>query len=150
SHLGPLAENLAQSLAPRRALVRALGLFALVAALLAALGVYGLTAYSMGERRRELGLRLALGADRSRLLAEVLSRSLAPVLAGLGVGLLLAGGASLAAGRRLASLAATRPGDLATLVLAALALLVLALAASWAPARKATATSPATTLTRLE
>jgi putative ABC transport system permease protein len=116
-----------------------LGLFAALALTLAAIGVYGLLSYAVGQRTREIGIRMAIGASRRDVLALVLRKGIG--LAGLGLvtGLVLAAGAA-----RLmrALLFGVQPLDLATLSAAAAALLTVAFAASYIPAARATRVSP--------
>ena len=114
-------------------------IFAVVAALLAAIGIYGVMAYSVTERTREIGVRVALGASGGRILRLVLLEGLA--LAGLGI---LAGlGASLLLGRLLATLLYNvRPTDPATLVAIAAIAVATALAASLVPAVRAVRLPP--------
>ena len=101
---------------------------------LAAVGIFGLLSFSLGERRREIGIRRVLGAQRARLLRQVVGEGLVPVLAGLGVGLLLAWPAE---GLLASWLYEIRANDPASLVLVTATLLTLALVASWLPARRA-------------
>jgi putative ABC transport system permease protein len=122
---------------------RLLGLFSALALLLAAVGLYGVIAFSVAARRRELGIRAALGAERRRLLALVLGEGMR--LGGLGVaaGVILAVPAAKAIASQLYGVAPTDPLALgATCAL----LLVVCLAASLGPARRATAVDPAETL----
>ena len=117
--------------------------FAAVSLLLAAVGIYGVTAYSVAERRFEFGLRFALGATRPQVLGLVLRRAL--VVAGVGtvVGLAL----SLGLDRLLRSLLEHPPAlDLLSPLAAALALLTLSALATFVPARRAALTDPAQTL----
>ncbi len=118
-------------------------LFALVALLLAAIGVYGVMAYGVTQRTHELGVRMALGAADRHVVRLVLVESLA--LTSLGVCLGLAGGA--AATRLLGGLLfETRPLDPATFVAVPLVLAAIALAASYIPARRALRVEPAVVL----
>ncbi|MEJ2186544.1 MAG: ABC transporter permease [Gemmatimonadota bacterium] len=120
-----------------------LGSFAGVALLLAALGLYGVLAYFVGQRTHELGIRMALGAGRNRLLASVLRRGLA--LAGTGVALGLVG--ALLAGRLLRGLLfGVGTNDGTTLVVTCIVLAGVALAASFLPAWRATRIDPANCL----
>jgi hypothetical protein len=82
-----LDEAVAASLAPPRFRMVLLGLFAMTAMLIATCGIYGLMAYAVTQRRREIGVRMALGADRRDVLRLVLSRAFRIVAAGLIVGL---------------------------------------------------------------
>jgi ABC-type antimicrobial peptide transport system permease subunit len=121
----------------------ALGLFGLLALVLAAVGLYGVLAFVVGERTREFGVRLALGARPSDILGQVLGRGAALVGAGLAGG--LAGAFVL--GRVLASLlygmTARDPATFATVVAV---LAGVALAAGYLPARRAARVDPATAL----
>lgn len=117
--------------------------FALCALLLAALGIYGVVAYSVARRRGELGIRLALGADGPRLFRMVLGQGLRPVGAGLIVGV----AAALASGRVLASLLfEVHASDPAVIAAVCVLLLVVAAAACALPARRASRTPPASVL----
>ncbi|MBF5043479.1 ABC transporter permease [Aggregicoccus sp. 17bor-14] len=135
----PLSESLGRELSAPRVNVRVLGLFAAVALLLAALGIYGVMAYAVAQRTREIGIRMALGADAADVLRLVVRQGMAPALLGVGAG--LAG--ALATSRLLSGLlygvAAT---DLATFALVPLGLLAVALLAAWLPARRATHVDP--------
>jgi predicted permease len=116
-----------------------LALFAAVALVLAAIGVYGVVSFTSGQRTREIGLRLALGASRRCVLRLVVGQGLGIALAGLAVG--LAG--ALVATRVLASmLYDIRPTDPATFVGMAVLLLAAVLLASWLPARRAAGIQP--------
>lgn len=118
---------------------RLLGLFALAALAVALAGLYGLLAYQVGQRTREMGIRLALGASRGDIATLVLRRAL--WLLGLGVALGL--GMALALARMLAAFLFGVPArDSWTLTAAALLLAGCGLAAAWLPARRAARTSP--------
>jgi len=139
----PLAEAIAGSLARRRFQASLFSAFAALAALLAAAGVYGVVAYSVSQRRDELGVRLALGADAGRLARLVLGEGLRLGAAGLalGVGVALAGRRLLAG--TLFGVAPWDPGVLAGVVSLVLASVVLS---ALAPALRAARTPPATAL----
>jgi putative ABC transport system permease protein len=124
--------------APRfRALL--VGLFAAVALLLAATGVYGVMAYAVSQRRQEIGLRMALGAGASNLRRMVLIEALRLTLAGAVLGL----GGGLAVSRALSGfLFQTPPADPLTFLAAPLVLGAAALLASYLPARRATRIEP--------
>lgn len=116
-----------------------LGVFAAIALCLAMAGVYGVLAYSVGQRTNEIGIRMALGATPSTILRLVVWQGL--VFAGVGVALGLAG--ALAATRLLTSmLFEVKPGDPVIYVGAAVVLGVVALAASYIPARRAARVDP--------
>jgi predicted permease len=113
--------------------------FAGVGLLLAVVGLYSLLAHSVAQRSRELGIRVALGAQQRNLLALVMSGGLRLVLAGLGIGI----AAALAVGKLLASfLFNVQPGDPLTLAGVAALLLLVCLLAIYNPARRAAATDP--------
>jgi predicted permease len=117
--------------------------FGVVGLLLAAAGLYGTLLYAVGTERRELGIRLALGARRRSLEAQVLVRGLRTA----GAGAVAGGMGAWASGRLLQSrLYGIEPGDPATLATAVAVLLVTAAVASWLPARRAAATDPIETL----
>jgi putative ABC transport system permease protein len=118
--------------------------FALAAVVLAASGVYGLMAFAVARRRREIGIRMALGARPAAVVAMVARQGAVLVAAGVALG--LAG--SLALARSLASLLyETAPSELAAYLAAVGLLAGVALAASWLPARRAAAVDPTVALT---
>ena len=82
-----LEEVLSDSIAPRRFNLLLLGTFAIVALVLAALGVYGVVAYAVSERTHEIGIRMALGAERSNVVRMMVAQGMWSVVAGLVVGL---------------------------------------------------------------
>ena len=119
------------------------GSFAGLAALLAAIGSYGVLSYLVTQRTREIGIRMSLGASRPRVLGQLLREGMQLALLGLAVG---AGGA-WAADRILASLLhEVKPGDPAIFVAAALLLATVALGACYLPARRAARLDPMTAL----
>jgi predicted permease len=135
----PLADLESDAVAPQRYQLTLLLLFAGLALLLAALGVYALVAHSVARRSRELAIRIALGAGGGIIWRMVVRQALAPVLAGVMAGLV----GDLAAGRVLASfLFQTAPTSPGVLAVAAIAVLLAALAACLAPARRATRVDP--------
>jgi predicted permease len=118
---------------------RLIGVFSVFALLLAAIGIYGVVAYSVAERTQEIGIRVALGAARSNVVALVLRRILALVVPGVVVG--LAG--ALATTRVLSALLfAVKPNDPATFVSVAVLLVSVAFLAGWVPARRASLVDP--------
>jgi putative ABC transport system permease protein len=130
---------LADTLARRRLALSLLGAFGVGALLLAAVGLYGAIAYSVTQRTRELGIRLALGATRGSVLRLVLGSGLRLALAGAGVGLV----AAVAAARAIrAMLFQTAPTDPASYLAGAALLLVVAGVASYGPARRAVRLEP--------
>lgn len=134
-----LDQVVTQSVSRSRLLSALLGGFGLVAILLAAIGVYGVVAYTVARRTREIGIRLALGAGRRRVIRRMLREGAWPAIAGvvLGVGLGLAG-ARLVEGL----LYGVAPTDPLTFVTLPLGLLAVALVASWVPTRAATRVPP--------
>ena len=114
-------------------------LFGAAALLLAAIGIYGLMAYSVEQRTRELGVRLALGADAGDVRGMVIGQGMALAAVGIGVGL----AASLALSRLMtAFLFEVTATDPLVFVVAALVLAVVSLAAVWLPAHKASQVDP--------
>jgi putative ABC transport system permease protein len=137
--LAPLTRIVSNSIAAPRFYAAALGTFAGVALVLAAIGIYGLLAYSVAQRTREIGVRVALGAPRAGILALVLGQG--AVLAGFGVAAGLAG--AFASTRYLSSLLfGITPLDPATFAAVALVFAGVALLASYVPARRATSVDP--------
>ena len=127
------------TIAEPRFQTRLLGVFSLLALVLAAIGIYGVLSSAVAERRREIGIRVALGADRSRVVALVLRRTL--MLTGIGVVLGLAG--SLAVTRIFSKLLFNvTPTDAATFATAAGVLVAVAVAAALIPARRASSVDP--------
>ncbi len=127
------------AVAVRRYPAYLIGAFASLALVLAMLGIYGLLAYLVAQRTRELGIRLALGAQRRNLLGLVMGSGLRLALFGAAIGTIC----SLVAGRMLATLLfEVRPTDLAILLGVATALVAVALLASYIPARRAASIEP--------
>ena len=126
-----------------RFLALLLGVFAGVALVLAGVGIYGVTAYSVAQRTHEIGIRLALGASGERVLREVVGRGARLTLAGAAIG-----GAAAVALARLASamLVGVRPTDPAALAAAVLTLTAVSLAACYIPARRASRVDPVVAL----
>jgi putative ABC transport system permease protein len=131
------------SVAQPRFSTQLLGTFAALALILAAVGLYGLMAYSVTQRFSEIGIRVALGASRANILGLILKRGSLLALAGIAIGLV----ASLALSRFLSSfLFGVRPTDPLTFLAVAGVLAVVALAASYIPAHRATRVDPNTCL----
>jgi putative ABC transport system permease protein len=117
--------------------------FAAVALLIAALGVYGMLSYSVSCRRREIGVRLAIGAAPPHIVRAILSEGLRLAIAGITIGL----AATLVAGRLTRSLVVdVNPSDPRILTLVALAMLIVAGLAAFLPARRASAVDPVVVL----
>ena len=131
--------NIAKSLGSRHMMMSLLAEFAVIALVLASVGLYGVMALTVTQRTRELGIRLALGAQRADVFRLVLSHGMLLVLAGLIIGVLGAVGA----GRGLRSVLYGVGGfDALALSFALFALAVVALIACWLPARRATRVDP--------
>ncbi len=132
-------EAVAASVAAPRFRTLLLGLFATTAMLIATCGLYGLMAYAVTQRRREIGVRMALGATRRDVLGLVLTRALRVVVAGLVVGL----GGAVAVTRVLQRfLFGVTPTDPIVFATVTLVLLAVGLLAAWVPARRATRIDP--------
>ena len=134
-----LADRMAERLSDRRLYAELIGLFGALALLLAAVGLYGVLAFEVARRTREIGIRMALGARPAMVLRMVMRRGLAA--AGTGLALGLAGGAMLTRVLR-AMLYGVTPGDPVTFVAAALVIVGATLVASWLPARRAMRVDP--------
>jgi putative ABC transport system permease protein len=134
-----MQQILADSLQRRRFTLVLLASFASMALTLAVVGIYGVIAYSVVQRTREFGIRMALGAQRADVLAMVLRESCRLFIVGFGIGI----AASLVLSRTMRSmLYGVGAGDPATFVAVSLLFLAAALAAAWAPARRATRVDP--------
>ena len=131
------------SVAPRRLSVVLLGVFAGVAVLLASVGIYGVMSFIVVQRTQEIGVRMALGAQRSDVLKLILGRSLKLISAGAAIGLIVA---LLSAGALRALLYNVSAFDTPTFVLVTILLAAVALAASYLPAMRATRADPMTAL----
>jgi putative ABC transport system permease protein len=139
----PMSSLVDDSIAQARFLATLLSWFSGVAAVLALMGVYGLLAFSVSRRVREIGVRMALGASRPSVVWLVLRQSLAVVL----VGIVLGGLAAIALSQVARSLLfGVRPGDPATVVTMAGVIVVASLVASYLPARRAAGIDPAVAL----
>ncbi|PYU42805.1 MAG: hypothetical protein DMG53_19055, partial [Acidobacteria bacterium] len=114
-------------------------LFALIALLLAGLGIYGVISYLVSERTHEIGIRLALGAERRSILQMVLGQGLGLVIVGAAVGLV---GAVVVSHLMTGLLYGVRPTDPLTFVVVALLLIGVALLACYIPARRALRVDP--------
>ena len=132
-------ENVAQSISQPRFRTVLLAVFAGIALVLAAVGIFGVMAYSVAQRTRELGLRIALGASRGRVLQLVLVHGVRLTLVGVGIGL----AATFLLTRYVSSLLFNVPAyDPMTLVGVVAALIVISLCACYLPARRATLVDP--------
>ena len=139
----PIGENIARMVAPRRTVMTLVLSFGLAALALAALGVYGVTAFGVALRRREFGVRLAIGATSRSLTGMVLRQGAGLAAVGVLVGVV----AGFAATRALrasidSALFRTSPVAVVPTLSAAIILVVVAVAATWLPARRAARTDP--------
>jgi putative ABC transport system permease protein len=139
SNLRTMDQVVSDSLSRPRFTMLLLAFFGATALILAAVGVYGVMAHGVAQRAREIGIRLALGAEPRRLRGQVVGEGLELALAGLGIGVVLA----LAGSRLLASqLYGVEPTDPPTYLAISLLLLGVAFLATWQPARRATRIDP--------
>ena len=139
SDVSTMKEVLSESLARQRFSMLLLGIFAGLALVLAAVGLYGVMSYTVAQRTREIGLRMALGAQRSDVLRLVVGQGLKLVLVGVVLGLV----ASFVLTRVMTSLLfGVTATDPATLVTISLMLIAVAVIASYIPARRATRVDP--------
>ena len=134
-----LEEQVARSFDQQRAVASLAGLFGVVALVLAAIGLYGVTAYTVARRRNEIGLRMALGADRRDVIGVVLGGAFTRVAIGLVLGMPLAVGAGYLLSAQLYGVSFWDP---VALIVAAAALALAALVASVVPASRAAALAP--------
>jgi putative ABC transport system permease protein len=134
-----MRERLARSLERRRFALVVFELFAALALVVAAVGLYGVMAQAVVERTREIGVRMALGARRGHVLGLVAREGATLVAVGVSLGLL----GALAAARLLGGLLyRTSPADPGALALAAAALGAVSVLAAWLPARRAVRVDP--------
>jgi predicted permease len=139
----PMAERVSASIAQPRFEAEVLSLFGLLALFLAACGIYGVLAFSVSQRTQELGVRAALGADKTEIITLVLRRGLGLALGGIAIGVF----AALALTRLLRNLLyEVGPTDTSTFAGVAFTVLAVAALACWLPARRAAAIDPAQAL----
>ena len=139
SEISTMESQLAESIAQRRFNMMLLAVFAALALVLAAIGIYGVVTYTVAQRSHEMGIRMALGADRADILKLVLGHSMVTTLAGVGVGLLAALGLTRLISSLLYDVTPTDP-----LVFAGITslLILVALVATYLPARRAMRVNP--------
>ncbi|HEV2402010.1 MAG TPA: ABC transporter permease [Candidatus Sulfotelmatobacter sp.] len=131
--------TVSESATPWRFLSEVLELFAGIALLLAVVGIYGVISYSVGERRHELGLRMAMGAQRKQVMGLVMRQAMVLSLVGVLIGV---AGSFVATPLLAKFLYGVKPHDLLTLVLVSSLLMAVTLMASYVPARHATKIHP--------
>jgi len=129
----------AESMSRRKFTMQLIGLFGILALLLAGVGIYGVIAYSVTQRTREIGIRVALGASRSAILRWVLKQGMILTVVGIAVGLI---GAFLLTRLLRSLLFGVAPTDIVTYGALAILLTVVALIACYVPARRATKVDP--------
>ena len=142
-HIQTLEEIRDETIAPQRLNATLIGLFALLALAIATVGVAGVLAFSVNQRTNELGIRLALGAERQTILRMILGEGAAMAA----IGLVIGGLAAIPLSRLLSGLLfGVEPVDFPTIAVSAVLLMLVALIAAWIPARTATAVDPMTAL----
>ncbi len=134
-----MEQALAESIAPRRFNLLLLGTFAIVALVVAMLGVYSVVAYAVSERTHEIGIRIALGAERARVVRMIVAQGMVSVIAGIVIGLAAAVMATRVIAGLLYGVEAT---DAPTFVLSTITLTAIAFIACCAPALKAAVVDP--------
>lgn len=139
SRIKTMDQIMSESVAQPRFRTLLLGVFGAVALLLAAVGIYGVMAYTVSQRQREIGIRMALGAQQSDILKMVVRQGVTLALVGTGIGLAGAFAASRFIAKLLFGVSAT---DLTTFLGIAFLLAVVATAACYIPARRATRVDP--------
>jgi putative ABC transport system permease protein len=137
--IAPLADVVSESVAQRRFSMLLLGLFALVALFLAAVGLYGVVAYTVNQRTQEIGLRMAIGAKPGDVLRMVIGGGMKLAAIGVVIGI---GGALALAGLVASMLYGVTPFDPASYAATAAVLLAVAALACWIPARRAMRVDP--------
>ena len=141
--MATLDQVVSRSIARERLTGTVVAIYGSLAILLAAVGIFGLLSFSVGERRREIGIRMALGAQRESILRRVVAEGMGPVAVGAVLGLLAA---LLSGGLLEGFLYGVEPNDPATHAVVATVLLTVALAACWLPARSAASLEPISVL----
>ena len=139
SYIASLDATMAESLTAERFTTLLLGAFAAVAFVLAAVGVYGVVAYGVAQRRREMGVRIALGARGADVVRMVVARSLRPVLVGIAIGLAVAIGSARVLQGMLYGTSVHEP---AVYAIVSIGLIAVAALAAWMPGRRAAAADP--------
>jgi predicted permease len=134
-----MEERVAASLAPRRFVMRLLAFFAVVALLMAALGLYGVISYSVAQRTQEMGVRMALGADRRAVVGLVLRQGIGLAAAGMASGIVVALVATSLIATQLYQVSRFDPVTFGVMIPV---LLSAAFLASWLPARAASRVDP--------
>jgi len=134
-----ITERIGRQLAAERMTAVLLSIFGGVALLLAAIGVYGVMAYSVAQRNREIGIRMALGAERIDILRLIVGQGLTLVMIGTGIGLLMAFALTRVLRNQLFGISATDPLTFGAIIAL---MIIVGLLACYLPARKATNVDP--------
>jgi len=137
--VGALAAQLDVALAGERLLARLSSVFGLLALALACIGLYGVLAYDVAQHTQEIGVRMALGAQRGDVLRLVVKQGISLALVGVGIGLLASFGLTRLVSGLLFGVSATDP---LTFITIAMLLMFVAALACWIPARRATKVDP--------
>jgi predicted permease len=143
SDVTTLEDILGRSVARPRLLAWLLGVFGFIGLMLGSLGIYGVLAFAVAQRRQEIGVRVALGASPRSLLQLIVGQGMLLTIIGVTIGTL---GARVLTRQMESMLFGVTPGDAATFVEVIAVLIATALLASWLPARKALAVDPVTAL----
>ena len=139
SNVKPLRQMIDERSSPKRLMAYLMGIFGLVALLLASVGIYGVMSYAVTQRTQEIGVRMALGAQTKDVLKLIVRTGMAIALVGVVIGL----GGAFALSRLLGSLLfKVAPTDLTTFAVVSFSLIVVALIACYIPARRATKVDP--------
>jgi predicted permease len=139
----PLGEAVSATLQTRRIMLVLLGVFAATALALACIGIYGVISYSVAQRTREVGIRMALGADSGNVISLILGQGIRLVLIGLGVGIAASFGTGMLIANQLYGVSRMDPVVMVGVVLVLTAVAVIA---SWLPARRASRVNPSVAL----
>jgi predicted permease len=137
--MSTMSSVVADSIAQPRFYMNMLATFAGIALLLAAIGIYGVISFTVAQRTRDIGIRIALGATNRRVLAHVVREGLGLAVAGVGIGIVAAFGLTRMISSMLFGVGAV---DGATFGTVAAVLMIVALLASWVPARRAARVDP--------
>jgi putative ABC transport system permease protein len=139
AYIGTMEQGLANTIADRRVYLLLLGIFAVVALVMAAAGLYGLISYAVARRTQEIGIRVALGASTRQILSSVLRTSVLLTLTGIALGIAGSLGMTHLLSGLLFGITAT---DAATFTAAVLLFLAISVIATYVPARRATKIDP--------